>query len=325
MKPRSSPETSPLGDVRWQRIESRLFEALDVEAAPPRVAAEPAPIWRRGLVVAVAAMLAVAACVAVAYGVRALSSVTALPVASHVVTATAGSRVLIGGAQIDVGPRSSATITGGDAQGIVVLLERGFVDCEVSPRGDRPSFVVQAAAVSVRVVGTRFSVARDGDAVDVEVQAGTVEVRDGAARTFLHPSDHWTNRALRPDATTGGSASAEAAPDAPNVVASSAAAQAAQLRTPPPSLADPSAKADKQRYLDALALERTDPDAALARYHALSQGDGAWRMNALFAAGRLEAELGRAEAARRSLDEYAKRFPHGPNAPDARLLLDRLR
>jgi hypothetical protein len=80
----------------------------------------------------------------------------------------------------------------------------------------------------------------------------------------------------------------------------------------------------KEQFEAASRLERTDATAALHRYEALAEGSGPWAANALYAAGRLRFDGGNADAARRLLTEYLRRFPAGGNAADARRLLDRL-
>jgi TolA-binding protein len=75
----------------------------------------------------------------------------------------------------------------------------------------------------------------------------------------------------------------------------------------------------------ASALESRQPQAALAGYRELAQKGGAWAQNALFAEGRLEADLGERDEARRLLSAYLARYPGGPNADDARQLLERMR
>ena len=67
---------------------------------------------------------------------------------------------------------------------MTVVLERGRVECEVPPRNDRPPFSVEAGDVTVRVVGTHFSVARSGSKdVEVDVQRGVVQVTARRAST----------------------------------------------------------------------------------------------------------------------------------------------
>jgi hypothetical protein len=93
--------------------------------------------------------------------------------------------------------------------------------------------------------------------------------------------------------------------------------------------ADPTARAiapvrpsDRQVYEAAARREVSDPEGAMATYRTLAAGGGPWAANALFASGRLSAERGRRADAKRLLGEYLTRYPRGPNAEDARRLLD---
>lgn len=65
----------------------------------------------------------------------------------------------------------------------VIVLDAGEATFSVTPDPGRP-FYVEAGPAVVRVTGTRFNVRRTGDAVDVAVESGAVEVRAG----------HWWNR-----------------------------------------------------------------------------------------------------------------------------------
>jgi hypothetical protein len=68
-------------------------------------------------------------------------------------------------------------------------------------------------------------------------------------------------------------------------------------------------------------LEIRDPEAALRIYGELAAGEDGWAAIALFASARLESERGQAQLARELCETYLRRFPHGPNADDARTLL----
>ena len=71
----------------------------------------------------------------------------------------------------------------------------------------------------------------------------------------------------------------------------------------------------------AAQLEIRDPEAALRIYGELAAGDGGWAASALFASARLEGERGQTARARALCTTYLQRFPRGPNADDARVLL----
>jgi hypothetical protein len=116
-------------------------------------------------------------------------------------------------------------------------------------------------------------------------------------------------------------------------LASAAEAATAAPSDAPAAKATESAGAAPHRSVQVLfelaaQLELRDPEAALRIYGELgaaeSPSDG-WAASALFAAARLEAERGRTEHARELCESYLQRFPHGPNAEDARTLLARAR
>lgn len=60
----------------------------------------------------------------------------------------------------------------------VVMLDAGEATFSVTPDQSRP-FFVEAGGTTVRVTGTRFNVRREGDAVRVAVDSGTVAVESG--------------------------------------------------------------------------------------------------------------------------------------------------
>lgn len=87
-----------------------------------------------------------------------------------------GSTVLLGG--------GTALDVAFDADTRRVHLARGEAYFEVKADADRP-FVIDAGAVRVQVVGTRFSVRRDAGAGEVTVVDGRVRVDAGASTTVV--------------------------------------------------------------------------------------------------------------------------------------------
>jgi hypothetical protein len=96
----------------------------------------------------------------------------------------------------------------------------------------------------------------------------------------------------------------------------------AAVATAPVVPATPSAQS---RYEAAARIERSDPTRALRIYTGLAGGSDAWAQDALYAAGRLQADRGARTDAVRLLEEYLRRFPRGSNAQDARTLRESLR
>ncbi|MEA2753200.1 MAG: transrane sensor [Myxococcales bacterium] len=334
----------PLSEARWAKVDDALFTALDAEAgagtASPRApGSDVARVRSRYVWIGGAAAVALAASVLLFVanrngGSAGRSDVVLNP--SHIETGATPSRLAVGESTIEIGPTSAVVASGDDAHGILVVVEKGQVDCEVTPRKDRPPFVVQAGNVRVRVVGTRFVVARDGGAVRVSVAHGAVEVSRGADVTMLHDGESWP-AAEKGEAPKGASAPAGSGSGTGTATAMATEESAAATASAPTrgvSVATAPVGAgtvardgkDAQRIYEAAARsESSDPDGAMTAYRRLAGGGGAWAPTALFAAGRLAADRGRNAEAKRLLDDYLARYPHGANVEDARRILARLR
>jgi len=307
-------EVEPLSEARWSRIERAVLDAAG-EAAPAPAAPAP-PRWRFAGMPLVLAGAAAAVVGAVAWRTLLPES---HPAVTRVETAANGSRVEFSESTIDVGPESAVRLTGDVAHGVVVYLERGRVECDVAPRHGRPPFVVDAGPVEVRVVGTHFGVVRRGDGVTVDVERGAVEVTSQGVHTMVEAGSHWPKA---PEAAAPAPEPAPA-PEAPR--GTSPTVSAAAPGTPASPSRAAAALSPREQYETASRLEARQPDAALAMYRELAQKGGAWGKNALFAEGRLEVDRGNDADARVLLREYLARYPSGPNAGDARHLLERLR
>jgi hypothetical protein len=317
MRTRSKFEIERLSEAREGRIEEALFERLrEVRPFTRRAVPEPTAPERWKLAVAFVMTGAAAAFVG-AFGLHLLkpaSPVVAFPAVVglapyHIVASRTRSHMRIGESELYLSPESEASIDGDDdARGILVRLERGAVECEVSPRRGRPPFVVQAGAVSIRVVGTHFRVSLSDTNASVDVDRGTVEVKAiGAPASELHAGDHWVwppSLDVGPPAASGSALSPRLAPDRGGGAATTLA---------------------MDRYNRAVEIEGRSPGEALSIYRSLAQASGPWAMNALFAWGRLAADRGDRGEAVRVLSDYLARYPEGPNAEDARQLLVRLR
>jgi hypothetical protein len=321
------PPIEPLSDLSWVRVERAVFAELDAAAAP--VTGAPA---RRRWPVLIAPLAAVAALV-VWLVVR-----PAVPDGGHegparIVTADSATELSFGDAVVTAAPRSTLVLGGNAQGGVLIVVERGGATFEVAPRAGRPPFRVEAGDVSIRVVGTRFTVARSAETATVQVIEGTVEIVARGRRVFVTAGESWP---------PGPSAAAPAAPVAPPAPAppdtldmppAVVAPAEPPRRKPRPAAEDdeddedeagPREPTSKEQFEAAARLERTEPGAALTRYRTLARGTGPWAANALFAAGRLSFDRGDGDMAHRLLTRYLRRFPGGANAADARALLDRL-
>jgi hypothetical protein len=306
------PPIEPLSDISWQRVEKNVFKALDCDAAAPVAAPPPSSSPTRtwlisGAVAAVA--IAAALLLVVPWSAPPAPPVPdrgSAPALSRVVTQHASTDVNFGDATITVGAESAATMHGDADRGVLVVLERGSATFAVAPRGSRPPFTVQAGEVLVRVIGTRFTVQRDGDAARVDVTEGHVEVVARDLRVQVRAGESWSS---------SDDSESAVAPFPPDASVAPPVKPAEPPRPPRPTA--------RERFEQAAAIEATDPVAAIAAYRAVARGTGSWAMNALFAAGRLAAELHQ-DAAATLLRDYLRRFPTGPNVADARTLLDGL-
>lgn len=314
------PPIEPLSEFEWQRVERRLFLQLDLDGSgpvqlPARRAWQP---WAAGGAAALAAAAAVALWLAPAKApapatAPVATTTTPAPVApSRVVTGDGASEVTFGDATITVAAASAVTMHGEAAEGVLIVLERGAATFEVAPRAGRPAFTVQAGEVLVRVVGTRFAVTRSGDTARVDVIEGDVEVVARGARALVHAGESWPKQVT---AAPLSDADEQPLGGAPLVGGAGAVAD----ETPRPRQ-----RSSRDRYERAAALEARDPRAALGEYRTLARGKDAWAANALYAGGRLAAELGDRGVAVKMLRAYLQRFPRGGNVADARALLQSL-
>lgn len=299
------PEIEPLSDISWRRVEEGVFARLDAEAAKPARGAR--RLDRRWLVAGV--VVAAAAGLLLFVVTRGAGPAPDSARTSHIAAGDAATRVTFGDVSLTVQPQSAVLVTEGD-RGTDIVLERGTVRCAVAEQEAGHAVRVLAGEVTVRVVGTVFAVTRTGDTAEVEVERGEVEVVSRGERVTVGAGERW------PAAET---AAAEPAP-APEPVE-----MAPDTITRRPERARPKATpraSARERFAAAAALEATDASGAIAAYAQLARERGPWAAPALFARGRLETELGRTAAARRTLERYLSRYPRGANATDARALLD---
>lgn len=337
-EPYQLPDIEPLSDLSWRRVEQGVFRTLDAEASHDTSAQTMSrrPRWR------VAAGWS-------AIGAFAAAAIVLLLVrnggedgshTSRVATAESSSMVTIGDASLTVAPRSTVVVNESNDGAVAVMLERGAVHCAVAPRDGRPPFVVNAGDVRVEVVGTRFSVTREGDSARVVVDRGVVTIYSRGDRLELASGESWpAEEPISADADSNTDADA-VAEGADRVAVAEADVE---LEIEPEVIPKNQPRADKrahakndtkkaepkpsakERYRTAARLESTDPDAALAIYRELSKAGGPWAATALYAMGRLQADLGRTAAAHKTLEAYLKRYPAGGNAQDARAVLEQLK
>jgi hypothetical protein len=321
----SGPDIEPLSDIEWQRVERGLFTALDRESAVPAL---PEPPRRRawGRIGLIAGGVGLAAAAALALVVARPEAAKPRPdqrnQPTRVVAKDAPTEVSFGESTITLDAGAAATMSGDAEHGVLIQLERGRATFEVATRGNRPNYLVQAGDVTVRVIGTQFSVFRSGDAARVDVTRGHVEVVARGHRAQVLAGESWSSDGDW-EAVVGGSKATTTG----GIAAAPLSPPDAQPASPPqpeqPAVVKKPKVDDHARFEAAAALEPTDPAAAIAAYKAIAKGSSRWAANALFAAARLAFDTHDAQAGA-LLREYLRRFPGGASAADAKSLLQQL-
>jgi len=317
------PPVEPLSDVAWSRIERGLWSRMDSTQVVERVRRPRRWIW-----LAAPALAAAAAAAALVLVIGGGSGRAPGESPARLVSGAAPTTLSYGDVHVTLDANSAVVMD--RAKG--ALLERGAAWFAVAPRGQRAAFVVTAGDMVVRVIGTRFRVARSGEEAAVQVEHGVVEVQFRGATTRVSAGEEWTSR--QPTAVTLAEIELEPEPartappePAPAVAAPAPAPSAEPKRAVRP---DRPAQADDRpapvddaaaRYHRLEKIEVRDPKAAIDGYLELARRSPRWAEPALFAAARLSADR-KEPRARNLLEIYLTRFPSGANVDDARKLLD---
>jgi transmembrane sensor len=186
----------------------------------------------------------------------------------------------VDGSSIELGQGAKLDVLNNDGERFIAMLRRGQAKFAVRPGGPR-RWTIETGVASVEVVGTRFSISRSDQTVEVKVEHGVVLVRaerlpDGAQRLSagdLLRIGPEPAAALAPASGAGAVESAGApAPD------DSAAAPAAA----PSELDGALSRADSARA-------RGDVEAAISELERAvrAPGDGSRRSTAAFTLGKL--------------------------------------
>ena len=308
------PPVEPVSDVAWSRIERELWTRIDQDTRTPSPSKQRWWIW-------LAVPVAAAAVIALVVTTRGHELRVADDAPARVVAGDAPSAVSFGDAHIALDART-AVVMASDRH--TLLLENGAAWFTVGPRGDRPAFEVRAGDATVRVIGTRFRVARDGEHVDVGVDHGIVAVDFRGNHVDLIAGQSWSSS--EPGVVAAQPPTPPApAPTPPDVlIPTPAPANANAHVTPAQKPSPPECDADCLRYQALAKVEASQPALALKGYLELSQGSGKWASVALYAAGRLSADR-HDPRAHTLLTIYLHRFPAGANAKDVALLLTELK
>ena len=309
------PPVEPMSDVSWARVERGLWARLD-GTATTQIAA---PRSRRWLWIALPSV-AVAATIAIIFAstIDAPKPLPTEPVAiveetpMRVVSGSSPSTITVGDAHVTLDADSAVVMPSAVASESTAVLERGAAWFAIAPRTNR-QFVVVAGDAVVRVIGTKFRVARSEERITVQVERGLVDVTFQGATVKIAAGETW-------DSIPKTASKTPAIIEMPrDVIADKKRSAPAKTQAPAAPLADD----ERAKFERAGALEVRDPRGALALYLELSRGTSKWAENSLYAAARLSTDRGETRA-KTLLEMYLRRYPRGANAADARKLLDRL-
>ena len=301
------PPVEQMSDLSWARVERGLWARLD-GTATTQIAA---PRSRRWLWIALPSV-AVAAAAALAFAMfmdKPMKGLPSAPIAMplveetpmRVVTGDSPSTITVGDAHVTLAANSAVVMPRAHE---AAVLERGTATFAIAPRTGR-QFVVVAGDAVVRVIGTKFRVARSEERVTVAVERGVVDVTFQGSTTKVTAGATWDSQPKHVMTPTKQDV----------VVAPKRAKPAATV-----AVTDD----DRAKYELARDAEARDPVGALAGYLEVARGNSRWAELSLYAAARLSADRGETRA-KTLLDMYLRRFPRGANAADARQLLDRLK
>lgn len=304
---------APATDARRDRVEHGVFSQLSgiraadrAEAIAPRTH-RPRP--RLAIWLPAAALAAAAIAIVVLVGRDQRPVEIAGP--SLVETPVGGSsKFTVGDAVVQAGSDTSVSVSTSNT-GVMLVLGRGAIDCDVEPRSGRAPFLVQAGDVDVEVIGTRFSVTRVGTGARVDVTRGKVRVRAAGSERFLTAGQSWTPSLITADLSPSPSAPNEPPTDVVAPQPPIEIPEVAETRPQPPR--EPTRR---EAFAQAQLLESKDAQKAARAYRSIASGSDSWAALALYSLAELQAGSDVTQALK-SLDELARRFPRGANAEDA--------
>ncbi len=296
----------PWNDVREARVLSRVLD----EAQSPKQQR-----WRRP-VLGVGALLAAASAAAFLF-FRAPPSAPVAPTATFAgatLPTSAASEAhsgaapsvlaLTDGSKAHLQPGAEVQALEQSTKLVRLMQPRGVVRYEVKPDAERP-FSINAQGVEVRVIGTVFTVAVEGDAVRVSVERGRVAVRSGSRAVELAPGEN-VRLSTNDSSTPAKAGEAKTRPATSAVSKTEPALQAAQ------SPADLMHDADAARAKGDLSKAEQLLGKLVAEHQGSPQAT-----SAAFSLGRIQRARGNFTAAARTFEALRRRAPAGPLAEDA--------
>jgi len=250
--PLGRPPIDPLSEVAWSRIERGVWARLDASAVPEGRRA------RRWWLVALP-VAAAGAVLALVVGLRGPGGRGGAE-PTRLVTGAAPSLASFGDAHVEL-DAATALLLGHDTEHPTAWIEHGAAWFTVAPRGEHAPFVVRAGDATVRVLGTRFRVARSGELITVEVDHGLVDVQFRGVIASVAAHERWSSE--RPAQTTR----IAAAPSTPSPAASEppaadpAPGSAAAASEPPAGTSAPGAAPGPSTTPAASPAPRSDSPA----------------------------------------------------------------
>jgi hypothetical protein len=187
------PPIEPLSEVAWSRIERGLWAQMDATETTGNTdrITSPSPRWW----ILATPLVAAAAIAAVVVGTRPSPREVAITdEPARVVSGAAPSAASFGDSHVEL-DANTAVVMSHESGHPTVLLERGAAWFTVAARKQRPEFVVRAGDATVRVVGTRFRVARSDERIAVSVERGVVDVQFQGSVVELNASQRWSSDA----------------------------------------------------------------------------------------------------------------------------------
>jgi len=189
------PPVEQLSDVAWARVERGVFSRVESTVTHAAASREVSHDKARGWVW-LAVPLAAAAAAAIAFFSQHEAPATPTAAAeqepARVVAGTSPSAVTFADAHITLDAQTAITMDQ-KAGKPMTTLEYGGAWFEVAPRGARAPFEVVAGDLDVKVIGTRFRVARSAEHVEVAVDHGAVEVHYQGKLVTLHDHEQWSS------------------------------------------------------------------------------------------------------------------------------------
>jgi hypothetical protein len=296
------PPIEPMSDIAWGRVERGLWTRLD--NAPAANTERPRStrwVWIAGASVGLAAAASLLFAILVDKPASLGPAITkATPIVeespTRIVSSESPSTLSVGDAHLTLDPATAITMPKSND---TAVLERGGAWIAIAKR--RTPFTVIAGDAVVRVVDTRFRVARFEERITVEVERGGLDVTFRGTTTHVDAGATWSSEPVVTKAIT------KKAPDTKPIDKPIAVSEDSRVK-----------------YERMAALEARDPASAIEGYLEIARTLNPWAEISLYAAGRLSADRGEPRA-KTLLEMYVTRFPRGRNVRDVRILLDRLK